>query len=66
MANCKGIDGPKTRGTYVWAEFKDWPALERKIVKGPYIHHVTGVFGDIIPAVTEALTYIEGMEPDIV
>lgn len=66
MAGGRGVEGPKTRGTYLWAEFRDWPALEKRIISGPYIHHVTGVYGNVIPAITEALKYIPGIEPDIV
>ena len=40
---CKG---PKTWGTYMWAEFKDLPKLERKLIEGPYIHHVTEIYGE--------------------
>jgi hypothetical protein len=29
----KGVDGPKTRGTYVWFEVDNWPKWERKIVR---------------------------------
>jgi hypothetical protein len=65
MANGKGVDGPQTRGTYLWAEFKDWLSLEKKIIYGPYIHHVTGVYGNVIPVITEALKYIPGIEADI-
>lgn len=66
MANGKGVDGPKTRGTYLWAEFKNWPALEKKIIYGPYIHHVTGVYGNVVPAILEAIKYIPGIEIDTV
>ncbi len=65
-ANGKGVDGPVTRGTYLWTEFADWEALERKIVCGPYIHHVAGIYGNIIPVLEEALRYIPGLEADFV
>ena len=61
-----GVDGPKSRGTYLWTEFKAWPALERKLMYGPYIHHVAGVYGDAIPVLEEALRYMPGVADDIV
>ena len=56
-----GIDGPKTRGTYVWVEFPDLPALERKLVCGPYVHHVACIHANIIPALMEFVHYIPGL-----
>lgn len=51
---CKG---PKTFGTYVWAKFKDLPKLERKLVEGPYIHHVSEVYGDYTKELKEFARY---------
>lgn len=65
-AKGNGVDGPKSRGTYLWTEFADWPALERRLIYGPYIHHVAGIYGDIIPIIKEALRYMPGVEDDIV
>lgn len=39
-------EGPETFGTYLWAEFADLPAVERRLIEGPYIHHMTEVSGD--------------------
>jgi len=58
------VDGPETTGTYGWIEFPDWPALEHKLVQGPYIHHCAGIYGDIAPIVYEACRYIPGLEAD--
>jgi len=57
-----GIDGPRCRGTYLWTEFSNWPELERRFIYGPYIHHIAGVHGNIVPALKEALRYM----PDVV
>lgn len=65
LAEGKGVDGPKNRGTYVWVEFKDWPALEKKIIHGPYIHHVAGIHGKIIPVMKEAFQYLPGITLDV-
>jgi L-fucose isomerase-like protein len=60
----KGVDGPKTRGTYVWFEVDNWPKWERKIVKGPYIHHIAGIHDKVGDILLEACSYIPGLEPD--
>jgi L-fucose isomerase-like protein len=59
-----GTEGPKTNGTYIWVETKDWPAWERKFVTGPYIHHVTGMHGKFRAVLHEALKYLGDIQPD--
>lgn len=54
-------EGPETFGTWVWAEFKDLPALERKLVEGPYIHHVSEVEGDYAHVLKEFAKYVPGL-----
>ena len=51
-------DGPETTGTYVWFETENWPAWEEKLVFGPYIHHVGGMYGKYVPAMREAARYL--------
>ena len=60
----KGVDGPKTFGTYVWAEFDNWPLWERKLMEGPYIHHCVGIYGKYAPAINEACKYIGNLSAD--
>lgn len=50
-------EGPKTFGTYMWAQFKDLPKLERKIIEGPYIHHMTEIPGDYVDELEEFCKY---------
>ncbi|MDR0909215.1 MAG: L-fucose/L-arabinose isomerase family protein [Spirochaetaceae bacterium] len=64
LGNAKGIDGPYTKGTYLWIEVKDWPALEKKIVEGPYIHHCVGIHKNVVPILQEACKYI-GVKADL-
>lgn len=64
MGNAKGVDGPYTKGTYLWIEVENWKRLEAKIVEGPYIHHCTGIHGDVVPVLYEACKYI-GVTPDL-
>lgn len=61
----KGVDGPPISGNYVWLEVSDWPAWERKLVCGPYIHHIAGAHGDYKAALIEASKYI-GVQADFV
>lgn len=64
LGHARGIDGPWTRGTYVWAEVANLRRLEAKVVEGPYIHHVAAIHGDVVPILYEACKYI-GVKPDL-
>ena len=64
LGKAKGIEGPYTRGSYVWVEVNDWPLWEEKLVKGPYVHHSVGIHANVIPALYEACQYIPGLTPD--
>jgi L-fucose isomerase-like protein len=64
LGKARGIQGPYTRGSYVWVEVNDWPLWEEKLVKGPYVHHAVGVHANVIPALYEACNYIPGLTPD--
>ena len=59
-------EGPDTWGTYMWAEFEDLPALERKLVEGPYIHHMSEVPGDYTEYLKEFSKYVDGLVFDSV
>ncbi|RKL68360.1 fucose isomerase [Salipaludibacillus neizhouensis] len=64
LGQAKGIEGPYSRGSYVWVEVNDWPLWEEKLVKGPYIHHSVGIHANVIPILYEACQYIPGLTPD--
>lgn len=64
LGNAKGVEGPYTKGTYVWVEVKNWKRLEAKIVEGPYIHHCVGIHKDVVPVLYESCKYI-GVKPDL-
>jgi len=51
-------DGPVTTGTYVWFETDDWEKWEERLVFGPYIHHIGGMYGKYVPALREAARYL--------
>lgn len=52
-------DGPETNGTYVWLETDDWRKWEYKLMYGPYIHHVGGMYGSYGKALEEAARYLD-------
>ncbi|MGG4552708.1 L-fucose/L-arabinose isomerase family protein [Paenibacillus humicus] len=64
LGKARGIQGPYTRGSYVWVEVNDWPLWEEKLVKGPYVHHSVGIHANVIPALYEACNYIHGLTAD--
>lgn len=64
IGNAKGVEGPYTKGTYVWVEVENWKRLEEKLVCGPYIHHCVGIHKDVVPVLYEACKYI-GVKPDL-
>lgn len=57
-------DGPTTNGNYLWLETNNWPAWERRLVRGPYIHHITAAYGKYAAVLEEACQYL-GIEPEI-
>ncbi|HIX14192.1 MAG TPA: L-fucose/L-arabinose isomerase family protein [Candidatus Hungatella pullicola] len=63
LGRARGIDGPYTKGTYLWVEVENLKRLEAKLVEGPYIHHCVGIHKDIVPVLYEACKYI-GVKPD--
>lgn len=54
----RAVDGPETTGTYVWLEADNWKRWEEKLMFGPYIHHVGGVYGKYKAALREAARYL--------
>ena len=63
---CRSTTGPYTFGTYLWAEFNDLPAWEKKLIEGPYIHHMSEVEGDYTDVIREFCKYVPGLAPDCV
>lgn len=64
LGNAKGVEGPYTKGTYLWIEVKNLKRLEAKVVEGPYIHHCVGIHKDVVPVLYEACKYL-GIKPDL-
>lgn len=64
LGHAKGMEGPYTKGTYLWAQVANLKRLEAKIVEGPYIHHCVGIHQDVVPILFEACKYIN-IKPDL-
>ena len=64
IGEAKTTVGPENRGGYVWIEVDSWPKWERKLVEGPYIHHVSGTYGNYAEILVEACKYINGLDAD--
>ncbi len=64
LGAAKGIEGPHTKGTFLWVEVKNLRRLEAKIVEGSYIHHCVGIHKDVVPVLFESCKYL-GIKPDL-
>ena len=61
---CRATDGPYTFGTYLWAQFDDLNKWERRLVEGPYIHHMAEIEGDYTLELQEFCKFIPKLSPD--
>lgn len=66
VGEAKTTQGPKNVGSYVWIETENWPEWEHKLVEGPYIHHVSGTYGNYGEILLEACKYIDYLNADCV
>ena len=64
IGEAEAVDGPYNGGCYTWIKTKDWPRWEHKLVCGPYIHHISGVYGSYADVLAEACKYIGNVTPD--
>lgn len=55
----QGVDGPVTGGNYIWLEVSDWPKWEKKLIYGPFAHHIAGIHGKYVRALREACRYLK-------
>lgn len=55
----KATTGPETNGTYVWLEVDSWKRWEEKLMYGPYIHHLGGAYGKLLPVLREVARYLD-------
>ncbi len=61
---CDSAEGPYTFGTYMWADFGNLSKWERKLVEGPYIHHVSEVEGSFTEEIKEFCKYVPSLKFD--
>ncbi len=66
VGECDSAKGPYTFGTYMWAKFDNLPKWERKLVEGPYIHHVSEIEGSFTEEIKEVCKYIPALNADVV
>lgn len=63
---CDSASGPYTFGTYLWARFRNLSRWERKLIEGPYIHHMSEVEGSYTQRIREFCKYIPELSFDTV
>lgn len=51
--------GPATTGTYVWMQTENWKEWEEKLMFGPYIHHLGGIYAKMLPVLREVARYLD-------
>lgn len=61
---CVSAEGPFTIGNYLWGRFDDLDHWERRLVEGPYIHHVVEIAGDYTSEIREFCRYFPNLAPD--
>lgn len=64
--NFTTTDGPYTFGTYLWAKFDNLSKWEKKLIEGPYIHHIAEIEGDYTEELKEFAKYVPGLAIDTV
>lgn len=60
----KTTAGPHTFGTHMWADFGDLPRVERKVIEGPYIHHMAEIQGHWSNVIREFCKFVPELEFD--
>lgn len=63
---CRSASGPFTNGTYLWGRFDDLDKWERKLMEGPYIHHLAEIEGDYTDVISDFCKYVPNLRPDTV
>ena len=66
VGDFKSTEGPYTNGTYLWAEFDNLSKWEKKLVEGPYIHHMAEIEGDYTEVLKEFCKYVPDLTVDTV
>lgn len=64
VAQCDSAEGPYTNGTYLWGRFANLSKVERSLIEGPYIHHMSEIEGNLSEHIREFCKYIPGLHYD--
>lgn len=64
VGECDSAEGPYTFGTYLWAKFSDLDKWERKLIEGPYIHHMSEIEGSYTESIREFCKYVPALHFD--
>ena len=56
------MPGPYTQELYAWMEVDNWPAWERQLIEGPYIHNCSCCYGHCDDVLKAAARYIPGLQ----
>ena len=64
VGECDSAEGPYTNGTYLWARFDDLDAFERKLIEGPYIHHVSEIEGSFTNEIQDFCKFVSNLKFD--
>ncbi|MFH0965069.1 MAG: fucose isomerase [Planctomycetota bacterium] len=59
------MSGPPTQNSYVWMKVDNWTRWERKLIEGPYIHHVGAVYGRHASVLMETCKYVPGLKGEL-
>jgi L-fucose isomerase-like protein len=57
------VAGPATLNNYTWMEVADWSRWERRLIRGPFIHHAGMMYGHVAGGLLEACRFIPGLRP---
>jgi len=64
LGHGRTVEGPYTQEYYAWMQVNDWPAWERKLIFGPYMHHYSFVYGHVADTLEEAARFVPGLAVD--
>ena len=65
LGEVKTVPGPFTQNNYVWAEAENWKRWERKLIYGPYPHHISCIYGRYKEVIIEASRYLPGVQVEL-
>jgi len=57
----KTVPGLYTQEFYAYLEVNNWPRWEEQIIRGPYIHHCSCVYGHCADVLEEAGRFLPGL-----